>query len=303
MKTERNILIVFILNLLFTVFEFLGGIFTGSVAIVSDAIHDLGDTASVGISYFMEKKSRKKPDEICTYGYVRYSVIGGYLTTLVLLAGSILTIFNACKRIITPSDINYDGVIIFAVAGFFVNLCAVFVTRNGVGVNQKAVNLHMLEDVLGWGVVLVGAVVMRYTNFVRIDPIISILVSIFIAINAFKNFNELNDIFLEKTPHNIQLMTIKEAIGKIDGVLDVHHIHIWSLDGNENLATVHVVSDCESSKLKNAIRNELRMHRISHVTIEIETSAEQCSEKCCCIGSDVSANRKHCRHHGHHSHC
>ena len=179
MKTERNILIAFILNLAFSIFEFVGGIITGSVAIMSDAVHDIGDAASIGVSYFLEKKGEK------------YSLLGAFITTLTLLLGSIVTICNAVSRLIDPAKINYDGMIVFAIVGVGVNLCAAFVTREGDSLNQKAVNLHMLEDVLGWIVVLVGAIVMRFTDFALLDPIMSIGVSAFILINAIRNLIEI----------------------------------------------------------------------------------------------------------------
>ena len=165
MKTERNILAAFFLNLLFSVFEFAGGVLTGSVAIISDAIHDIGDAAGIGISYFLEKKSKKQPDKKYTYGYARYSVIGSVIVTLILLGGSVMVIYNAACRLIAPREIHYDGMIGFAVVGVCVNAFAAFFTRKGDSLNQKAVNLHMLEDVLGWLVVLVGAVVMRSVRF------------------------------------------------------------------------------------------------------------------------------------------
>ena len=301
MKTERNILIAFILNLSFSIFEFLGGIFTGSVAITSDAIHDIGDAASIGISYFLEKKSKKQPDEKYTYGYARYSIMGGFITTLILLIGSVVMIYNAMNRIIDPAEIDYNGMIVFAVVGVIVNFCAAFFTREGASLNQKAVNLHMLEDVFGWVVVLVGAVVMRFTNFALIDPIMSIGVSLFIFINAIKNLKEVADLFLDKTPHNIDVAEIKEHIEGIDGILDVHHIHVWGLDMHNNFATIHIVTDDELHRIKDAIREELREHGIGHVTIEIETSSELCHEKQCHIMTTIcSAHRHH--HHLHHSH-
>lgn len=302
MKTERNIFIAFILNLSFSVFEFLGGIFTGSVAIVSDALHDLGDAAGIGISYILEKKSKKQPDETYTYGYARYSVIGGLITTLILLSGSAVMIYNAIRRIITPAVINYNGMILFAVVGVLVNLCAVFFTRKGDSVNQKAVNLHMLEDVLGWIVVLVGAVIMRFTNFYLIDPIMSIGVSLFILINAAKGLKEIMDLFLEKTPHSIQVAAIKEETEEIEGVLDVHHIHIWSLDGINALATMHVVTDSDPHTVKDAIRHRIREHGITHITIELEASTEHCHEKHCHTEANAApahGHHHHC-HHGHH---
>lgn len=299
MKTERNILIAFILNLIFSVFEFVGGIITGSVAIVSDAVHDLGDAASIGISYFLERKSKKYPDEKYTYGYARYSVVGGFITTLILLIGSGVMIYNAVNRIISPTEINYNGMIIFAVAGVCVNFIAALVTREKGSVNQKAVNLHMLEDVLGWLVVLIGALVMRFTDFALLDPIMSIGVSVFILINAIRNIKEILDLFLEKAPHNVDIEEIKEHICGIDGVIDVHHIHLWSMDGQRNYATLHVVTTGDAHEIKEAIREEMNEHGICHVTIETEAENEHCSEQCCKTDSVLSAHGHHHHHHHH----
>jgi len=296
MKTEKNILIAFLLNLIFSLFEFVGGIFIGSVAIVSDAIHDIGDAASIGISYFLEKKSKKQPDETHTYGYARYSVIGSVITTLILLFGSCVVIYNAICRIIEPTEINYNGMLIFAVVGVVVNFCAAFFTHEGHSINQKAVNLHMLEDVLGWVVVLVGAIVMRFTDFSLIDPIMSIGVSIFIFINAIKNLKETVDLFLEKTPRGIAVDEIERHLCELDGVIGVHHIHIWSMDGHNNYATMHVVTNAEHHKIKEVIREKLSEYGIGHATLELEEENEHCHEECCHIEFEETD------HHHHHHH-
>ena len=144
MKSEKNIFIAFILNLSFSIFEFIGGFFTGSIAIISDAVHDIGDATSIGIAFFLEKKSRKMPDDKYTYGYLRYSVLGSAITTLILILGSIAVIYNAVIRIINPSEINYNGMIGFAIVGVCVNLIAATLTHKGDSLNQKAVNLNML---------------------------------------------------------------------------------------------------------------------------------------------------------------
>ena len=299
MKTEKNILIAFVLNLAFAIFEFVGGIFTGSVAIMSDAIHDIGDAASIGLSYFLEKKSKRQPDEEYTYGYARYSVIGSVITTLILLLGSVMVIYNAVERIIAPVAIHYDGMIIFAVVGVCVNLCAAFFTREGDSLNQKAVNLHMLEDVLGWIVVLVGAIVMRFTNIAIIDPIMSIGVAVFILINAVETLKEAMVLFLEKAPRTIQIEEIKEHVSEIEGVLDVHHIHIWSMDGHNNYATMHVVTNGEAHEIKDKIRQELKEHGIGHATLELEQEGEHCHEEHCHVEHSAEAGHHHHHHHHH----
>ena len=293
MKTEKNIFFAFILNLAFSVFEFIGGVFTGSVAIISDAIHDIGDATSIGVAFFLEKKSKKQPDKKYTYGYARYSVIGSVLTTLILLLGSAMIIYNAVLRIISPTEINYNGMIIFAIVGVCVNLGAALLTRDGDSLNQKAVNLHMLEDVLGWVVVLVGAIVMRFTDFYIIDPLMSIGVAIFILINALKNLKEILDLFLEKTPRDISIDEIAEHICEVEGVLSVHHIHVWSMDGHNNYATMHVVVKGDTHTIKHNIRGELKEHGIGHATLEIETEGEHCYEEHCNVDVASSAGHHH----------
>lgn len=297
MRTEKNILIAFILNLSFSVFEFLGGIFTGSVAILSDAVHDIGDAASIGIAFFLEKKSKKQPDAQYTYGYARYSVIGSVITTLILLVGSVMVTFNAVGRMFTPVPINYDGMIVFAVVGVCVNFAAAFFTREGDSLNQKAVNLHMLEDVLGWLVVLIGAVIMRFTDFALIDPLMSVGVAAFIFVNAIGNLKEAVDLFLEKTPRQMDIEEIKEHICHVDGVLDVHHIHVWSMDGHNNFATMHVVAEGDTHRVKELVREELAEHGIVHATLELEAEGEHCHAEHCHV-----AHAETCGHHHHHHH-
>lgn len=298
MKTERNILIAFLLNAFFSVFELIGGIFTGSVAIVSDAVHDLGDALSIGFAYFLEKKSKKQPDNKYTYGYTRYSVLGALITSTILIVGSAFVIFNAINRIINPVVINYDGMIIFAVVGAVVNFVAAYFTREGDSLNQKAVNLHMLEDVLGWVIVLLGAIAMKFTDFSIIDPILSILVAFFIMVNALKSYKAILDLFLEKTPSEFEVEELKQAILEIRGVNDVHHIHIWSMDGVNNYATLHVVTEvADVRSLKKSVKNKLNELGISHVTIEIEGNDEECFEKDCYVHATTHA---HCHHHHHH---
>ena len=302
MKTEKNILVAFILNLAFSIFELVGGALTGSVAIISDSIHDIGDATSIGISYFLEKKSKKQPDESHTYGYMRYSVLGGVITTLILLFGSCAVIYNAILRIISPTSINYDGMIIFAVFGVIVNLLAALMTREGGSFNQRAVNLHMLEDVFGWVVVLVGAIVMRFTDFYLLDPIMSIGVAVFILINAVKNLGEVINLFLAKTPEGVDTHELEEHILGIEGVVGVHHVHVWSMDGSANYATMHVVTDADAAEIKRLVREELAEHGISHVTLELEGSNECCEEINCHAPHSHGDGHHHHHHHHHHGH-
>ena len=297
MKTEKNILIAFLLNLLFSIIEFIGGAITNSVAIISDSIHDMGDAMSIGVSFFLERKSTKSPDNKYTYGYIRYSVLGSIITTFILLGGSVLVIYNAIGRLVNPVEINYNGMIGFAVLGVSINFLAAYFTKEGNSLNQKSVNLHMLEDVLGWVVVLAGAIIMRFTDIKILDPILSIGVAIFILINSLKTLKEVVDLFLEKTPNNIDIDEIKEHLLEIKGVIDVHHIHIRSIDGFNNYATMHIVVDGDYKQIKDKIKEELEEHGIAHTTIEFEGKDEKCkSEKC----EVKKSSNSHHHHHHHH---
>lgn len=299
MKTERNILIAFLLNLTFSLLELIGGLFTNSVAIISDAVHDFGDSISIGISYFLEKKSKRKPDNKYTYGYTRYSILGAFITNTILITGSVLVIVNAVERIINPMDINYNGMIIFAVFGASINFIAAYCTREGDSLNQKAVNLHMLEDVLGWVVVLIGAIAMKFTKINLIDSILSIGVAIFILIHALQSFKEILDLFLAKTPNDVNIEHLKEHLLKVDNVIDVHHIHIWSMDGINNYATMHLVARTDDvKKLKKDVREELEEHGINHVTMELEDENYNCNEKECEVKTEGTNSHHH--HHQHH---
>ncbi|MGM9632640.1 MAG: cation diffusion facilitator family transporter [Eubacteriales bacterium] len=301
MKIERKILIAFILNLAFSIFEFIGGAITASVAIMSDAVHDLGDATSIGISYFLERKSKKQPDNTYTYGYARFSVMGSVITTFILLVGSVAVIYNAVLRIFNPVEINYNGMIIFALIGAVVNFLAAYFTSGGDSLNQRAVNLHMLEDVLGWVVILIGAVLMKFTDISVIDPLMSIGVAIFILVGSLKNLREVLDLFLAKIPHGIEIGEIEEHICAIDGVKGVHHVHVWSMDGQSNYATMHVVADGDCRELKQKIREELREHGIGHATLEFESEGEECLEEHCHVEFNEDGD-SHGHSHGHHHH-
>lgn len=293
MKTEKNILVAFLLNISFSIIELFGGLLTGSIAILSDSVHDLGDALSIGISYFLEKKSKKERNKTYTYGYIKYSVMGSIITTTILLVGSVFVIYESIKRLINPVNINYDGMLILSIFGVIVNFFAAYFTKEGDSLNQKAVNLHMLEDVLGWIVVLIGSILMKFTDIKIIDSILSLIVAVFILYNAFMNLKKVLDIFLEKTPSNINIDELKQHILSIKGVKDIHHIHIRSIDGYNSVGTFHITVEKYSEKIKDEIKEELEEHGIGHSTIEIELENEKCHDKDC----EIKPNKVHHHHH------
>jgi len=295
MKSERNIFIAFILNLIFSIFEFIGGIFTGSIAIMSDALHDLGDAVSIGTAFFLEKKSKKKANNKYTYGYLRFSLLGSLITMTILTVGSVIVIYNSVLRLINPINIDYNGIILFAVIGIGINLASLFFIKDGKSLNERGVYLHMLEDALGWIVVLAGAIIMRFTDFVFIDSLMSIGIATFILINAIKGLRDVFFVFLDKVPCGIKIDEILHHIKEVEGVIDVHHLHISSIDGFNHLGSVHIVVNEYDYKIKNAVRDEFKEHNINHVTIEMELRDENCLEKECVIKS----NKLNSHHHHH----
>lgn len=296
MKTEKKILTAFLLNTFFSIFEFIGGLFTGSVAIMSDALHDLGDAISIGLAFVLERKSKKDPDNMYTYGYVRYSILGAFVNSAILFIGAIVIGYAAITRFMNPTALHYDGMIVFAIVGVVVNFLATYFTREGDSLNQKAVNLHMLEDVINWGIVLVGSIIMKFTNINYIDSILCFGMAIFLIVQASKNLKLILDLFLEKTPKNISVEDLKTRLMTIEGITQIHHVHLWSLDGIQNYATMHVVTNNQDGqKIKQQIRKLLGEYHIGHATIELETKKEKCEEQDCHV---QHADVEH--HHHHH---
>lgn len=291
MKTHKSIAAAFFLNLSFALLEFIGGILTGSMAIASDALHDLGDAFSIGIAFLLERKSLRPADEKYTFGYGRYSVLSAAFSSITLLIGSFFILYNSVNRIWFPTPLHHRGMILISVIGVLVNTIAVWITTGRESLNQKAIHLHMLEDVLGWLVVLVGAIVIRFTNWIILDPIMSIILSIFIAYHGYKHLSSALHIVLEKVPESINLQKIIYELKRIPGVNDVHHLHIWSLDGYRHCATVHVVSNTD---VKEAVRNKLNDHNIQHVTLELEATNDICFHRECHISSVQEYNRHSC---------
>ena len=295
MKTDKNILVAFLLNLGFSSFEIIGGVLTNSIAIISDAFHDFVDAFSIGLSYFLERKSKKKADYKYTYGYIRYSVLGALITTTFLLVGSVIVIIGAVDRLFNRADINYNGMIIISIIGIVVNFIAAYKTREGDSLNQKSVNLHMLEDVLGWVIVFIGSILMKFTDITYIDSIISIIIAIYILIHALENLKSVLDLFLVKTPKNVDIDALKKELLKVKNVSDIHHIHIWSMDGVNNYATIHaVINTKDFEKVKKELKAELKVHGIVHSTIEIESKDSKCDELDCEV-----KNIKNTTHHHH----
>ncbi len=301
-KSIKNMKLAFVLNLGFAVFEIIGGIYTNSISIISDAIHDLGDSLSIGVGLILKKISLKKPNDKYTYGYGRFSVVGALINLIVLAIGSVFIIVNAVPRLFNPETVNSTGMLVFAVIGIIVNLIGALKTSHSHDISEKVISLHLLEDLLGWILVLITSIVINVWNIYILDPILSLILASFIIINVIKNLQKVINIILEKTPKDIDIEKIKQKIVEVKHVQDIHHIHIWSIDGNSNYLTAHVkineeLTSLKMEKIKGEIKHILTHLEIYHSTLEFESGV--CNEQECSNKIDVDGHNFHNHNHSH----
>ena len=281
----KNIQVAFFLNFTFTIIEFVGGILTNSVAILSDAVHDLGDSFSLGLSWYFQKVAKRPRSKSYTYGYKRFSLLGAVINSVVLLVGSVIILMNAIPRLFHPQQPDVKGMLLLAVLGVIVNGAAMLRLRKGHSLNEKVVSLHLLEDVLGWIAVLVGAGIMYFVDAPFIDPLLSIGISVFILSNVYRNIRQSLRIILQGSPERLKVDEIEQTLLKIENVAGIHDLHVWSVDGEYNVLTLHVVLSGalpieNTHRLKSDIRKKLLSMDIHHSTIEFEMPDEVCEINC-----------------------
>lgn len=280
-KSGENLRTVFFLNLGFTIFEIIGGIYVNSVAIISDAIHDLGDSISLGTAWYLEKKSKKEADKSFSFGYTRFSLLGALINSLVLILGSIFVISEAIGRILKPEHSDANGMIFFAIIGIAVNGYAAWKISNGKSLNEKVISWHLLEDVLGWVAVLIVAVILQFKDIHYLDPALSILITVYILWGVIKRLKETMFLFLQGTPQDIDLVEIEKKMLAINNVKSLHHSHVWSLDGEHHVFTIHlklekISSFTEILEVKKSTKKVLKEYNFTHYTIETELEDETC---------------------------
>lgn len=281
-----NISAAFWLNTVFALIEVAGGLYTNSVAILSDALHDFGDSLSLGLSWYFQKKSKQKRDASFSYGYRRFSLLGAIINSLVLVIGSIFILREAIGRLAEPQTPDTKGMLLLAVMGIVVNGAAMLRLQKGKSLNEQVVSLHFMEDVLGWTAVLIGSIVMMFFDVPILDPILSVGISVFILFNVYKNIRSLLRILLQGVPENVDEVAIKKKLMTIPGVEGVHDIHAWSMDGQYNILTLHLVVNNtvtfqETEKIKGEARHCLEHLHLNHITIETEQLQAHCQLEDC----------------------
>ena len=274
----------FFLNVVFTIIEFIGGWLTNSTAIMADAVHDLGDSLSIGTSWGLNKLSDKDANRTFSYGYKRFSLLGALINGVVLTIGSVWILFEAILRLAEPEMPQVEGMLLLSIFGMAVNGFAAYKLSEGNSLNERVLNWHLLEDVLGWVAVFIVSIVLIFKPWPILDPILSIGFTLFILFNVFRNLKETLMLFLQATPDQEQLANIRDDLLSNENVSDLHHFHIWSLDGERNVMTVHLVlvgdvSTEHIQTLKNDVQHSLKKYNFEHTTVEFEFADEQCRDE------------------------
>lgn len=276
---SRNLLIALVLNLGFAAIEAAGGAYTNSVAILSDALHDFGDALSLGVAWYLQRVSLRPRDQFYSYGYRRFSLLGAVVVSSVLLIGLSLVMRESVLRLMNPQPANVKGMLLLAFLGIAVNGYAALRLSRGHSFSERAAYLHLLEDVLGWIAVLIGAIVMLFVNLPILDPLISLGISAFILFNVYRNLRSVVKILLMQVPENLQSTALEEDIRALKPVKDVEDLHLWTLDGENHVITMQIIvadgaSFASLRKLKQQIRVLTASHGIRHSTIEFCCTAE-----------------------------
>ncbi len=273
----------FFLNVSFTIIEFVGGVLTNSTAIMADAVHDLGDSLSIGLAWLLSKLGSKEPNGSFSYGYQRFSLLGALINGLVLIAGSLWVLNAAIPRLFEPQQPHAVGMFWLAILGVAVNGYAAFKLSHGKTLNERVLNWHLMEDVLGWVAVLIVAVTLMFVDWPILDPLLSIGFTLFILVNVVRNLIEAVSLLMQSTPSDSLRSRVLEALLEIEHVEETHHVHLWSLDGESHVLTAHLRLDAELSserqkEIKKEISRALDPFSFLHTTIEFELPDEYCRD-------------------------
>ncbi len=279
--SNKNLKVAFFLNLAFTIIEVIAGFYVNSMAIIADAIHDFGDSLSLGTAWFLQVKSEKKPNKKYSFGYRRFSLFGALINCTVLILGGIYAIYETIGRFLNPELPDARGMMWFAFLGIAVNGYAAWKLSKGKSMNERVVSWHLLEDVLGWFAILVVAIVLQFKEIAYLDPALSILITLYILYNAMKKLKETLFLFLQGKPKDIDTDKIVELITNVKGVVSAHDTHIWSLDGEHHVFTTHVklgnISNInEIVVIKSEIKKIIAKYSFEHYTIETDLDHETC---------------------------
>lgn len=282
MKSSRNMTIAFLLNFSFAIIEFIFGLLFHSSAVLADAIHDTGDALAIGLSTLFEKISTKKEDREYTLGYKRYSLLGALLTSVILLVGSTLVIVENVPKLFAPEKVNYDGMLVLGIFAIVVNTAASRVVSHGHSHNESILSLHFLEDILGWIAVIVVSLILRFTDWYFLDPLLSLIIAGFILSQALPKFWENIQIFLDHVPSDVDLGQLYQEIAALENVRAITQLNVWTTDGLEKFAMLHICLENPNllAETQANLRQKLLAYGIAKVTIQTDESLQEHQEYC-----------------------
>ena len=274
MKAKYTVWVAFFLNLSYAIVEFIAGGIFGSSAVLADSIHDLGDAIAIGISAFLETISNREEDRRYTLGYKRFSLLGALVTSVILIIGSILVILENITKIFNPQPVNDEGILWLGIIAVSTNVLASLVVRKGKTKNESILSLHFLEDTLGWLAVILMAIILRFTDWYILDSLLSLVISIFILTKALPRFWSTLKIFLDAVPEGVETGDLEKDLETLTNVKSVNQLSIWSMDGLENNAIIHIcIKDWEKiMETKEAVRQFLEERGVQNITIEVDSS-------------------------------
>ena len=276
MKAKYTVWVAFFLNLSYAIVEFIAGGIFGSSAVLADSVHDLGDAIAIGISAFLETISNREEDSHYTLGYKRFSLLGAMITAVILMTGSVLVILENIAKIFHPQPVNDEGILWLGIIAVSINVLASLVVRKGKTKNESILSLHFLEDTLGWLAVILMAIILRFTDWYILDPLLSLAISFFILSKALPRFWSTLKIFLDAVPEGVDIQKIKTDLAELDHVASINQLNLWTMDGLEKNAIVHVcLKEMEHMETcKESIRIFLKDCGFQNITIEVDADLE-----------------------------
>lgn len=282
MKSSRNMTIAFLLNFSFAIIEFIFGLLFHSSAVLADAIHDTGDALAIGLSTLFEKISNRKEDRNYTLGYKRYSLLGALLTSVILLIGSTLVIVENIPKLFATEKVNYDGMLVLGIVAIVVNTAASRVVSHGHSHNESILSLHFLEDILGWLAVILVSLILRFTDWYFLDPLLSLVIAGFILSKALPKFWENIQIFLDHVPSDVDLSQLYQEIAVLENVRAITQLNVWTTDGLEKYAMLHICLENPNllAETQAVLRQKLLAYGIAKVTIQTDESLQEHQEYC-----------------------
>ena len=274
MKAKYAVCLAFFLNVTYAIVEFIAGGVFGSSAVLADSVHDLGDAITIGISAFLETISNREEDNRYTLGYKRFSLLGALVTSIILMIGSVLVILENIAKIFHPQPVNDEGILWLGIIAITINIVSSLVVGKGKTKNESILTLHFLEDTLGWLAVILMAIVLRFTDWYILDSLLSLVISIFILTKALPRFWSTLKIFLDAVPEGVETGDLEKDLETLTNVKSVNQLSIWSMDGLENNAIIHIcIKDWEKiMETKEAVRQFLEERGVQNITIEVDSS-------------------------------